>query len=251
MLPLIFITAAALTAFSGQTISETPEEILEATSGRANPALWRTGDHDTTIYMLGTIHALPQEVAWETDLILDAFSEADLLITEANVDSDEAIAETSDVILQQGFYLDGTKLSDLYTDEERADINDALAEFGLSLDKLGNMKPWMAVMALSGVMSAKAGMDPDYGVDTIVEGWAEEDGIPLKHFETAKEQAMIFVAVPENEQRLFLTQTVDMEMSNAEIFFLKSVYYLVHYNLNKDWLFLHHFQHIEGMFVVL
>ena len=49
---------------------------------QARPALWRVADADTTIWLLGTIHALPPGVAWETPKVTAAITQADTLVQE-------------------------------------------------------------------------------------------------------------------------------------------------------------------------
>ncbi|MBY0521095.1 MAG: TraB/GumN family protein, partial [Sphingomonas sp.] len=48
----------------------------------AKPALFVVRDADTTIWLFGTIHLLPQGVAWRTQATEQAIADADLLVTE-------------------------------------------------------------------------------------------------------------------------------------------------------------------------
>lgn len=203
--------ATAALAVSTLTAAETPQVILDAVSGDPAPALWRTGDEDTTVYLFGTIHVMPQEAQWETPLIREAFNEADLLITEADVDSDQAMADSLTIVMQHGFFLDGSKLADLYTEEETSKINEDLAPYNLTLKALGNQKPWLASLNLVTIQATVLGLTSDYGIDWVVEDWAREKDIPLQHFETAKQQAMIFATIPLEEQKLYFTVELDIE----------------------------------------
>ena len=49
------------------------------------PALWTMRDHDTTIYLFGTIHLLPHDLGWLTEEIEQAFESADTLVLEHDV----------------------------------------------------------------------------------------------------------------------------------------------------------------------
>ena len=42
----------------------------------ADPALWVVKDHDTTIYLFGTFHALTPDLGWFDDAVRDAFGAA-------------------------------------------------------------------------------------------------------------------------------------------------------------------------------
>ena len=49
------------------------------------PALWQVADEDTTIYLFGTVHALPQSTNWFDGRIERAFDASDELVTEIDV----------------------------------------------------------------------------------------------------------------------------------------------------------------------
>ena len=54
----------------------------------AKPALWKLSDADTTIYLFGTIHALPHGYQWRDGALDDAFHKADALVLETVLDRD-------------------------------------------------------------------------------------------------------------------------------------------------------------------
>src|SRR5688500_16306209 len=49
------------------------------------PALWQVADEDTTIYLFGTVHALPRDKNWFDGRIERAFNASDELVTEVDV----------------------------------------------------------------------------------------------------------------------------------------------------------------------
>jgi len=216
---MIFPAIMTVMAAALQLVAETPPPILEAISGDADPALWRTGDEDTTVYLFGTIHVMPEEAEWESDTLRQVWAETDLLITEADVSSEEALGEARAAAFREAFYLDGRKLADLYTDEEAALINEDLAAFNLSLEALGNQKPWFAMTYLVMLEAASIGFGPEWGVDNVVEDWAKRDAIPVQHFETATQQLGYLVSIPEEEQKQFLMVELDIDedRTTAEI----------------------------------
>src|SRR5689334_12691785 len=52
----------------------------------ARPALWEVSDPDTTIYLFGTIHLLPQDTQWRTPKFDQAVSTAQELVVETLID---------------------------------------------------------------------------------------------------------------------------------------------------------------------
>ena len=51
-------------------------------SEKARPALWKVADEDTTIWLFGTIHALPPGVDWFDGTVREAFDGSQELVTE-------------------------------------------------------------------------------------------------------------------------------------------------------------------------
>ncbi|HEY0165175.1 MAG TPA: TraB/GumN family protein [Sphingomicrobium sp.] len=51
----------------------------------ADPAIWVVNDHDTTIYLFGTFHALDGRSAWFNDEVRTAFAASDELVLETVV----------------------------------------------------------------------------------------------------------------------------------------------------------------------
>ena len=47
----------------------------------ATPALWVVRDADTTVYLFGTVHMLPPDLAWFRGPVREAFDRSDTLVT--------------------------------------------------------------------------------------------------------------------------------------------------------------------------
>ncbi len=59
----------------------------------ADPAIWVVNDHDTTIYLFGTFHALDGKSAWFNDEVRTAFAASDELVLETVIPKRGAAAE--------------------------------------------------------------------------------------------------------------------------------------------------------------
>ena len=51
------------------------------------PALWEVSDKDTTVYLFGTIHLLPQNSHWRTPKFEKALNSSQQLVLETLIDS--------------------------------------------------------------------------------------------------------------------------------------------------------------------
>ncbi|WP_271077806.1 TraB/GumN family protein [Aurantiacibacter sp. MUD61] len=83
--PLAFLVAQPTAAQVGA--SDQAEDYRFNQDYAPDPAIWAIRDEDTTIYMLGTIHALPRGFRWRSPLINQVIEESDVLVLE---DSDYA-----------------------------------------------------------------------------------------------------------------------------------------------------------------
>ena len=82
------------------------------------PALWRVADEDTTIYLFGTVHALPSDVDWYSGPVKTALDESSTLVTEIDM-SPEALAEIGPMIQQIAILPEGTSLRGMMSEEQR------------------------------------------------------------------------------------------------------------------------------------
>ena len=58
-----------------------------ARTQEAHPALWSVSDADTTIYLFGTIHLLPDDYQWQTPKLHQAVEGSQELVIETIVDT--------------------------------------------------------------------------------------------------------------------------------------------------------------------
>ncbi|MBH5322658.1 TraB/GumN family protein [Aurantiacibacter sediminis] len=78
--PLAFLAAQPVSAQVGA--SDLAEDYRFNQDYAPDPAIWAIRDEDTTIYMLGTIHALPRGFRWRSPLINQIIEESDVLVLE-------------------------------------------------------------------------------------------------------------------------------------------------------------------------
>src|SRR3954465_12790453 len=65
----------------------------QAAAPQGHPAMWKVADKDTTIYLFGTFHLLPQGGAWRTPAFDKALASSDELVMEiGNIDDQKALA---------------------------------------------------------------------------------------------------------------------------------------------------------------
>lgn len=168
------------------------------------PALWQVADADTTIYLFGTVHALPKDKPWFDARIGRAFAASDELVTEIDI-ADAAISSQS---LQAAAVLpEGQSLRDMMAPADRMEYESALVTLGLPVEALDRMEPWFAAMTLSLLPLLRSGYDTQSGVEMALGGRAGDK--KRGALETVEEQIMLFDGLPVEAQLSFLDQTVE------------------------------------------
>jgi len=150
ILLLAFLTGCASTA-------KHPE------GGYGAPLLWQLGDEDTTIYLFGSIHALPGGLEWRTEELNAAFAAADAFCVET--DADGKADEYRDYIRKFGFFENDKTLSDYLTEDEFDDIEEVAEVVRVDIDYINSMKPWNVMFDLGQRVNEHLGLNLDNGVE--------------------------------------------------------------------------------------
>lgn len=195
---------AALLAPASQALAQTAPAAVPPAQG-SGPALWVLKDPDSTIYLFGTVHILKPTTAWGSAKVDAAFDSASEVWFEITNPDDQAAALP---LIQQYGVSPGRPLSGLLTAEEFAHFDAAARSIGASGQQLDVLRPWFAGLTLAIAPLAKAGYDPQSGVELVLRKRAEAAGKPIKGLETLESQIQILAGMPEDAQLAFLRDTL-------------------------------------------
>ncbi len=236
---LLALTAAPFALFAASPVlaDDTAGETAAApTMAAKGPALWKVADEDTTIYLFGTVHVLPQGIDWYDTTIAKALEGSDILVTEIPMDA-ASEAAMQQMAVQKGALPAGTTLRSLLNDEQKATYTAALTELGGKIEaaqlaqvpaearaqyedakakglvpnpgemlagQFDGLKPWMVGLTMSILPLTLEGYDPNSGVEKVLLGKvaAKEKGA----LETAEFQLGIFDGMPQDAQIAFLME---------------------------------------------
>lgn len=172
----------------------------------SGPALWRIADEDTTIYLFGTIHALPAGQDWRTPALERAIAEADELVIEMAVDDPQ---DAAGKIVELGTSPGLPPLSERVPADKRERLAEIVAASGLPPARLDRMESWAAAMTLASVSFRELGLSAGLGVEHGLQGRFKEGSKPIRGLETVEEQLGFFDTLPEHAQRQFLASVLD------------------------------------------
>ena len=199
----LFVALAAF-QLTGARVAEAKDRPAHHKLAAPGPALWKVADKDTTIYLFGTVHALPKGTEWYKPHVKAAFESSDELVTEVSKqDLDSVGGLMSDVI----YLPEGQNLRDLLPAPDREAFGMALVSLGIPVETFDRYKPWAAAFFLSLLPVQQAGFESDQGVDVKLTQMA---GANVKHtaLETAAFQIGLFNDMPQDKQIAYLRDVV-------------------------------------------
>lgn len=202
----LFAGAPAIAQQSTQPVDE--EKVLasekELDEPAGVPAMWKVADEDTTIYLFGTVHLLPDDVNWKTAAVQAALDSAGSLVTEIDMTPEKGEA-MGQLIATKGMLTDGSTLRGLMTDEQKAVFEAGLAKIGIPAEAFDGMEPWLAAIAMTQIVAQASGFEEGKGVEAVLEATVGE-GTERVALETIEFQISVFDELPIDQQILFLLE---------------------------------------------
>lgn len=171
----------------------------------ARPALWQVSDEDTTIWLFGTVHALPPDITWYRGEVAVAFEGSDELVTEI----DEADpGKMQAIVVEKALLPRGQSLRDKLSPEERAKFEAALTGLKLPVSVMDRFEPWYAAIALATLPIQRSGYVADNGVENVLATRARALGQPRGALETPEYQLGLFDELSADVQKRYLMEVV-------------------------------------------
>lgn len=155
------------------------------------------GAGGATVYMLGSIHLLTGDLYPLPQPMQDAYADAERVFFEIDMDSAQA---AQGMMLARAMYPAGKSLRTELPADLFAEVERMAASYGLPIQTVERMEPWMAGLMFSALEWQKAGMQPQHGIDNHFHGRARRDGKPVGALETVAFQLSLFDDTPPAEQ---------------------------------------------------
>ena len=184
------------------------QKVAQARARNDGPAIWVAKDYDSTLYLFGTVHLLPDELSWQKEDMRQAFQEAGTVFFEVDTGPDGQIAATV-LTTSLGMRSDGLRLSD-GLDNYQLNLLEAAANNGnLTIASLDAMKPWLATEFLAFSAAKNAGLNPDLAADEALKSRARRQQKNIIYLETTEDQIRASADLPDFVQNAVLTETLE------------------------------------------
>lgn len=210
------LVAFASLALAACSPVDPPQSSTEAPA-QGRPALWKLADADTTIWLFGTIHALPPGYQWRDAVIDKALAESDVLVVEAVLDRQDP-AKAMALITKLGMTPGLPPLVERVPADKRPALAALIARSKLPVELLNGMDTWSGALMLMPVVLGDLGVAGGTGVEEALESDFRAAGKPIEGLETAEQQLGVLDGLPEEAQREFLATLAEDSSKDREEF---------------------------------
>ncbi len=163
-----------------------------AQSAAPSPALWRIRDNDSTVYIFGSLHILPQSFQWRAPEIESAIASSDIFVFEVPV-TDEASARQKEFIVKNGLLPRGASLRKVLNRIEYETYSRILLGAGLKPEHFTRYRPWLAAVVVGLAYVHRRDLATLTGVDDEIIEYAQSGGKELRYLEAVEDQMKLLV----------------------------------------------------------
>ncbi|WP_417319902.1 TraB/GumN family protein [Emcibacter sp.] len=189
--------------FSGGAV-----QAAEGLPTTATPALWKIEKEEATVYFLGSFHVLPKGLTWYQGNVQKAFDETDVFVMETVMDA-KGQGEIAMLMMSNSMLPQGYSLNTLLDAEHYQKALKLTQPMGLAEAQVNRLQPWYLAIMLSVQTIVANGLDPQSGVDHVLQGRATQTGKAISGLETTKEQIEALAHHPLEVQTAMLKDTLD------------------------------------------
>ena len=177
---LFRFSLAFLTLTTAAFADDKPETVVHAT-----PAMWHVKGPRGEAWLLGSFHALPDDIDWQTPQIKQAIKAANVFVFEIPIKAD--MRDWQEYFGENVLLPISTSLPSYFDEQMRQEWRDAVDHTGINADALGHLRPWFAARAFESAMSGEnIHVYSDEGVDNKISKIAEARGAPVRGLESSE-----------------------------------------------------------------
>jgi uncharacterized protein YbaP (TraB family) len=172
----------------------------------AEPALWEVSGGESTVWIFGSVHLLPEGGFAPADSLGHAIKAAERVCLEIDPDAQDE-AETASVTLARAVDPQGRDLFELLGADADA-VRVAAGKAQVPLEALAMFEPWFAGLSVSLMAIQAHGYDARHGVEQVIQAEASKAGKETCGLETLDGQLGMLDALPARLQNEILLQAL-------------------------------------------
>ncbi|KQC10298.1 MAG: hypothetical protein APR54_03220 [Candidatus Cloacimonas sp. SDB] len=192
---------------------------LKINSLQAKIMMWEIGKGNNVVYLLGSIHVMPEDAYPLDEQIEAAFEKSDLLVVELDpgkIDQNEL----NDLIVNSAFYPDGTSLKSEIPTELYNPVIEKFQELGMPEAQVNQFRPWFVALNLGMGALQKLEINSATGIDIHFLNKAHEKQLTILEMETPTAQMEVLSSMQDSTQIDYLQYVVE-DYDNVKEDFMK------------------------------
>ena len=191
------LAALLLFAFGAQTALARGESSVWVMHGKTN-----------TVYLAGSVHALPKAHSEFPEQLERAYKAANVVVLEVDLEDMDPL-DAVKFISTNGTLPADKSLKDVVGADAYGRIAALAASLEVPETVIAKLEPWAAALILTQFALSKTGFDANLGIDMQITERARTDGKPVEGLETVIDQLSVFDNRTFEEQTRFLLDSAD------------------------------------------
>ena len=181
---------------------------MQTAHARGETSVWSMKGARNTVYLAGSVHALPKGHSQFPEQLDRAYAAAEVIVLEVDLDDMNPL-DAVKFITTNGTLPADKSLKDVVGEEQYRRISELAAELEVPEIVIAKLEPWAAALVLTQFALSKTGFDANLGIDMQITERARTDGKPVEGLETVIDQLSVFDARTFEEQTRFLIDATD------------------------------------------
>ncbi len=172
------------------------------------PPIWVVEDHNSKLYLYGTVHLLPTDLDWQKDDMKTVFDQAGTVFFELD-SSPEAQVNTVMIMQQLGQQTGGRRISQRL-DPYQLKLLEAVSHNGnIPIATLDSMAPWLASEFLTIAAAQQSGLTAELSADETLKNRAARQQKNVIYLDDAETQIRASADLPEYVQLDIFVETME------------------------------------------
>jgi uncharacterized protein YbaP (TraB family) len=180
----------------------------QAVHARGESSVWSVKGERNTVYLAGSVHALPKDDSAFPEQLERAYQAVDVVVLEVDLDGMNPV-DAIKFISTNGTLPADQSLADIVGAESYARVSELAASLDVPEMVISKLEPWSAALILTQYALTRTGFDPDLGIDMQITTRARADGKSIEGLETVVDQLSVFDSRSFEEQTRFLLDSTE------------------------------------------
>jgi len=179
-----------------------------AAFSRGESSVWVMQGKTNTVYLAGSVHALPKDHSEFPEQLERAYKAANIIVLEVDLEDMDPL-DAVKFISTNGTLPADRSLKDVVGADAYGRVAALAASLEVPETVIAKLEPWAAALILTQFALNKTGFDANLGIDMQITERARADGKPVEGLETVIDQLSVFDNRTFEEQTRFLLDSAD------------------------------------------